>query len=76
MKNETTNRYSISSTSDLKRGRRERKKKEIKAKRQKENFLSRYSSVSQSEQQLLFAVAGESREEAENGKLFNRATTQ
>ena len=26
--------------------------------------------------QLLFAVAGESREKAENGKLFKRATTQ
>ena len=31
---------------------------------------------SQPGHQLLFAVAGESREEAENGKLFKRASTQ
>lgn len=48
---------------------------------EKENFLSRYRlrmlrAQSQPGHRLLFAVAGESHGEAENGKLFKRASTQ
>lgn len=52
------------------------KKKET---REEKNFryrLKMLGAQSQSGHRLLFAVACESREKAENGKLFKRASTQ
>lgn len=71
-------RRNYTSNRAIKNGKERKKKKQEK---KKENFLSRYrlkmlGAQSQSGHRLLFAVACESREKAENGKLFKRASTQ
>lgn len=61
------------------RTKRSRMKKENERRRKKISCLDRFKMLgaqSQSGHRLLFAVACESREKAENGKLFKRASTQ